>query len=767
MKRWQLALLALAFAVGAAALALLAAQPPGPLPASAPADRFSAGRSMAFITAIAATPHPLGSADEARVRRYLVGRLTMLDLRPRVLSDTVAAAPNLAGTVHNIVARLPGSSSTGAILLIAHYDSGVGAPGAADDGAGVATVLETVRALEAVRPLRNDVVILLTDGEELGRLGIGAFLRRETDHFGVRVALNFDDPGSSGPLLMDQTSPGDSWLVHQLASVAPGPLTSSLMDEITRRQTLPTDFTPLVAAGVPGLSFAFTDGRGRYDTAFDTVARLSAASVQQQGACALALVRRLGKADLRIRASRDAVFFDAFGGRMVVYDGRWALVFAGLTGGLFMVVVAAAGRRRFIRLRGVLIACGGCAVALLTCLALVTLVWVVLRSFTSNIDISSAFAVNDAAHRVGLVALTLASASWAYFSVLRYVRAFELAVAALGYWLAGAVITCVALPGASYLFEWPLFFSLVGLGVLVRMGKNSFARPVGLLVACVAALPGILLVTSAVDVLLISAGLRLLGTVLALWLALGLLAPLLALAPRWAYWALPLAVGALGLVITAAGSSGVYDSTSPQSDSVIYQQVATRSEARWISFSGGVPDPWTSQFLGQAPQRSFSAEYFLGLGFTDFSWARAPALHLPAPTVRLVRDQTRGGRRTLELYIASRRGAPNLTVLENSAVGRLFATLNGVPVGGADAAVVTVSGIAWYLDYYGMPAAGAYLTLVVDAHVPMLLTVADYSYGLPAQLVAHMRPRPPAAVPSVNADATIVERTFAIGPGPT
>ena len=56
---------------------------------------------------------------------------------------------------------------------MAHYDSVPFGPGAADDGAGVVTLLETARALKAGPPLKNDVIFLFTDGEEAGGGGRG------------------------------------------------------------------------------------------------------------------------------------------------------------------------------------------------------------------------------------------------------------------------------------------------------------------------------------------------------------------------------------------------------------------------------------------------------------------------------------------------------------------------------------------------------------------------------------------------------------------
>ena len=52
-----------------------------PVPASAPPSEFSAERAMAHVEQIAQRPHPVGSADHARVRDYLVGALGALGLK--------------------------------------------------------------------------------------------------------------------------------------------------------------------------------------------------------------------------------------------------------------------------------------------------------------------------------------------------------------------------------------------------------------------------------------------------------------------------------------------------------------------------------------------------------------------------------------------------------------------------------------------------------------------------------------------------------------
>lgn len=107
-----------------------------------------------------------------------------------------------AGTVTNVVARIRGTSSTGAIALNAHYDSGATGPAASDNGSGVVTALETVRAILAGEPLRNDVIVVFSDAEEHGDLGAAASNQQHPWASDVRLALNFEAQGSGGPVLL-------------------------------------------------------------------------------------------------------------------------------------------------------------------------------------------------------------------------------------------------------------------------------------------------------------------------------------------------------------------------------------------------------------------------------------------------------------------------------------------------------------------------------------------------------------------------------------
>ena len=152
--------LGLALALVAIAwVAALPAIPPDPVPASAPKDAFSAQRVMEQLRVVAQAPHPIGSAAQARVREYILRRARTLRLPAEVQRRRGVKSQwwgGFSGTVRNVIVRVPGTRSLAPdVLITAHYDSVPVGRGAGEDGASVAAMLETMRALKAGRPLRT------------------------------------------------------------------------------------------------------------------------------------------------------------------------------------------------------------------------------------------------------------------------------------------------------------------------------------------------------------------------------------------------------------------------------------------------------------------------------------------------------------------------------------------------------------------------------------------------------------------------------------
>ena len=172
---------------------------------------------MQHIRRFARQPHAMGTAEHARVRTYLVNQLRELGLSPTI-QDTTVAPGTLVGHVYNIIGRLKGKGTGKAVLLMAHYDSQPNTLGAADDGAGVAAILETVRALRKSPALQNDIIVLLTDGEEYGLLGARGFMLHPWAKE-VGFVINLEARGNGGPSMTFEISPQNGWVVQELSLI--------------------------------------------------------------------------------------------------------------------------------------------------------------------------------------------------------------------------------------------------------------------------------------------------------------------------------------------------------------------------------------------------------------------------------------------------------------------------------------------------------------------------------------------------------------------
>jgi len=755
-------LLAVLVVVVVAALVVVGVTPLGvspPAPERSAADGFSAGRAMQHLREIAAAPRPIGSGGAARARDVIAAELDALHLAPHVQTASAVSSQSgrVAGTVRNVVARLPGRDPSRAVLLVAHYDSVPVAAGAADDAGGVVTLLETARALASGPRPRNDVIFLFTDGEERGLLGARAFLREDPWAYGVGVVLNFDSPGSSSPALMYETSPGNGLLVRELVAGAPHPYTSSLMYEVSRRLPIESDFRPFVAAGVPGMSFGALDGPAYDHTAYDSLESFHAGSLQHEGDTALALARRFGDLDLWDLHREDVVYFDVVDGFAVVYGRGLVLPLAALAAALFAVAVAVAGRRRLLSLRGFSLAVPATATVLGVALLVMALVWGMYRTAYEQRTWSETGVVISDFYRLGLVLLAAAAIVASYELLLRRLRPWDLAVAALLWWLIGAVAVAVIVPGASYLLTWPLAAASLGLLGAVLLGDRALHSVAGVVVTLAGAAPGVVLMSSATYLLLMSAGLKQVVTVLAVWLVAGLLVIPLEVVRRGSRLWLPVALAGVGFVVLmAVGSTVAFDTEHPRFTS-IYYRVDESGAARWQTVDR--IDDWTGQFL-QEELRPFHDAYFPQMGVRSTIVGAAPQVRLAAPVIEVLRDTTMGDRRTVRLRLRSARDAQVVSLLVHSVVGGLTASVEGLPLQGWDTTILDGTTVRWWFDYYAPPPAGVVVTLRFATGPAVLLRAVDFSYGIPPQLAGQYDGRPPGMLPGRIGDGTLVESTL-------
>src|SRR5882672_11436418 len=303
-------------------------RPVAPRRADAPAAEFSAHRATAILQDLVGNgvPHPMGSPAAAQLRDAIVRRLTAAGYAPELQSGFVCNEYGGCGNPVNIVAQLTGGAGEqNAVLLSAHYDSVPAGPGASDDGAAVASMLEIARILKALPAPRHPIILLITDGEEAGLLGALLFVREHPWSKGVKAAVNLDARGTSGPSLMFETGAANTWLMRLYESAIARPMTNSLFYVVYRQLPNDTDFTVFKQADYQGFNFAFIGNVGRYHTPLDNVVNADASTIQHQGANGLAALMALANAPTLDPPTGESVFFDGYSRTLIAWRSELAL----------------------------------------------------------------------------------------------------------------------------------------------------------------------------------------------------------------------------------------------------------------------------------------------------------------------------------------------------------------------------------------------------------------------------------------------------------
>ncbi len=326
--------------IGALLWAILAIRPPAPRGADTPATEFSAARAFVDVRAIARAPHPVASAEDARVRAYLSARMTALGAT--VSEQTIPlSAKSLAklgkwsgreekGLVAtNLIGVIPGKDrSKPAVMLMGHHDSVWGSPGAADDTIALAVALETARAIRAQGQAERDLILLFTDSEELGLDGAEAFFGHHPLKPHVGAIVNMEARGAAGRANMFETGPGNGAIMRLYADRVARPATSSLAVLIYDLMPNYTDYTVAKAKGIPGFNLALLDGGFAYHSPMATPDALDPASVQDMGQQALALASAMAFAPELPARAPNASFSDLMGRMTIAYPaaGGWAVL---------------------------------------------------------------------------------------------------------------------------------------------------------------------------------------------------------------------------------------------------------------------------------------------------------------------------------------------------------------------------------------------------------------------------------------------------------
>lgn len=207
---------------------------------TAPVDFSATGRTAALPT-----------LSLAREDVQLLQRMLAQGRRPR-LRLNVRNRLGPAFEANNVVGEIRGREHPEEVVVVgAHLDSNDLGPGALDNAAGSAAVLETARALRAagLTPRRTIRFVLFT-GEEEGMVGSLEYVRRHRDEMDRTVAALIMDIGAGRPL--GWFSMGRTDLDAELREMM-RPFEKFGLSTIEHAAFAATDNAAFMAEGVPNL----------------------------------------------------------------------------------------------------------------------------------------------------------------------------------------------------------------------------------------------------------------------------------------------------------------------------------------------------------------------------------------------------------------------------------------------------------------------------------------------------------------------------------
>jgi hypothetical protein len=745
---------------------------PPPRDAQTSTDAFSAERARTILQDLAGSgvPHPIGTADNARVRENIVRRLSSLGYATELQSGFVCNDAGTCGSPINVIATL-GKNVGGAdaVLLAAHYDSVPAGPGASDDGAAVASVLEIARIL-AARPVPpHPIVVLLTDGEEPGLLGAHLFVRQHPLAKQVKAAVNLEARGTSGPSLMFETGSANSWLMRLYASAVSHPITNSLYYVVYKQMQNDTDFTVFKSAAYQGFNFAFIGHVGRYHTPLDSVANADGGSIQQQGNNALAALSALAHAPTLRPPQSESVFFDGFAQTLIIWPTGLALPAAFLSLALLLLETFTLVRNKVITLREISWGCVAavCVPLVGTALCAGLLAFLIAVGKVPSLH-GPSWIAQPAAMHVATAAIALLAAAGASAWLGKRAGFWGLWVAAALLVALLAVTCAAAVPGAS--FVWLLAAAAAGLGALPHTLfllrsriPRAWTADVAAILPCLVIFAGTFSLLRFMYMALGSLAWPIAALLLSF--ATAMLLPSLTAAEPPARRAV---IAVCSLMI--AGGLGVtvylptYSTDWPEHVNIEYWYDADtgRSNYKVSADSERLP----STLAGAANFDSTPQPRFEGSGALAF-YAPAPELKLDAPELTVVpqaapTSSLSAANIHLTLRLRSVRAAPEaLVVFPSSARVAEISVATGA--GSQRSKLIRLASGATLLDVVGLPAAGVEFSADVAGALPVTVQVFDQSYEL-AEGRNLQKLRPPDATSSQDGDLTVAHRTVSLDP---
>lgn len=630
-------------------------------------SEFSTKRALKIVKKIASKPHYVGSENHNEVANYLVSELEKLGLETSYQEGfTLTDWGNLTKP-KNIIARIKGSNSSKALLLLSHYDS---APhsysyGASDDGTGIATILEGVRAfLNNATPHKNDIIILFSDAEELGLNGAALFVTEHKFAKEIGLVLNFEARGTSGPsYMLMEVNKGNAALVHGFANANPKfPVSNSLMYSIYKMLPNDTDLTVFrEQSQIQGFNFAFIDDHFNYHTAQDDYKHLNQNTLAHQGTYLMPLLKYFSDTDLKnLDTTNDEVYFSTpFG--FINYPFEWVLLLWIGTLVIFLILVFIGIAKRTLIVKDILKGFIPLLIAIIVSGLVSFFGWkLLLDLYPQYNDILHGFTYNGHDYIAAFVLLSLAICFFVYSKFEFSKSRMGSFIAPLFIWIIINFVIVFKLQGAGFLII-PVISGVLILAYFVITQKTNWV------INIIFCMPLLVIVAPFIQMFPIGLGLKILfGSAILVVLCFGLMLPIFVNFHAKKLWCLIFFLGSVGFFVNAHLNSN-YQTGKAKPNSLLYVLDADADQAFWVTYDKNL-DEWTKNYLGENPKSGSELNDFplFSKYNSGFSYsAKAPLKNISKPMIQFLRDSISGNNRFMKIKITPTRKVNRYDIFAN------------------------------------------------------------------------------------------------------
>jgi len=644
---------------------------------------FSTERALAQLKEISKQPHFIGNLEHSKVRDYIIKELEHLGLKTEIQEGYSHNAK--WGSIvksKNILARIKGSSSTKALMLLSHYDSNPHSSlGASDDGSGVVTILEGLRAyLSTGKTPKNDIIILISDAEELGLNGATLFVNEHPWAKDVGLILNFEARGSGGPsYMLIETNGGNHKMIEGFTKANPEfPVANSLAYSVYKMLPNDTDLTPMREIGdIEGFNFAFIDDHFDYHTALDNYERLDRNTLEHQGSYFMPLLNYFSDADLsNLKSDKDDIYFNVPLLKPVHYPFSWIMPML-ILAIISFIGLAFYGLRKKI-LNGKDIAKG--FLPLILVLIVNGLIgyfgWTVLKSiYPQYNEILHGFTYNGHAYIWAFSFLAIGFCFLVYHKFSESKNTGNLLVAPLFLWTIICTLIALKLKGASF-FIIPLLFGLFSLFFIIKQKKPY------LFLLLFLSGPTLFILTPFVKMFPVGLGLKMIiASTLLVTLIFVLLISVFGYFEKKKLLAFVSFLIAIGFLISAHMNSG-FSEERPKPNSLVYLMDTDSNSAIWATYDQML-DEWTRAKLTDQPEQlsddyeqTFNSKYNTPFTFTK----KVDLIPWPIPVISVDKDTTIGENRKIRLTMALQRPVNRVELFTDTSMVFNTFSINGFKI---------------------------------------------------------------------------------------